>query len=137
MPNQNLVIIAGHITRDPELRFTTNGAALVQFGIAVNKKFTKDGEKKEIVTFVDCKAWREHAEYIGDNFRKGDGITVTGELTTEAWDDKATGAKRSKTLVLVSSAAICPKAEKGEEGTPRQPSTTNPPTPEEKDDVPF
>lgn len=137
MPNLNLVIIAGHITRDPELRYTTGGAALTKFGIGVNKEWIKDGEKKKSVTFVDCKAWDVTAHYISQGFRKGDGITITGELTTESWDDKATGAKRTKTLVLVSSAAIYPKAEKGEERPPRQASTTTAQPPEDDQSIPF
>lgn len=137
MPNLNLVILAGQLSREPELRHVgAGGVALVQFGIATNKEFEKDGEKKKVATFVDCKAWAAEAEAIARTFKKGDGITITGELTTESWDDKQTGAKRYKTLVLVNSAAPYHKRG-GSTATPR-PATTTPAQPAtDPDDVPF
>lgn len=140
MPNLNLVILAGHLIRDPELRYVGNGHALVQFGVATNKEFEKNGEKKKVATFVDCKAWGSEAEAIAESFKKGDGITITGELTTESWEDKQTGAKRHKTLVLVNSAAMYHKRSDGA-ATPR-PAPAAAPTgdvsaPPPEGDVPF
>lgn len=105
MPNQNCVILAGHLARDPEIRFLNSGNAVVQFSIATNKEYEKNGEKKSIATFVECKAWGSVAERISDGFKKGDGITITGELTCESWEDKTTGQKRSRMLVTALSAA--------------------------------
>jgi single-strand DNA-binding protein len=98
----NVVILKGNITRDPELKYTPNGIAVLDIGIAVNKTWTTEaGEKKEKVTFVDCRAWRGTAETVAKHFTKGKPILIQGELAQEEWEDKETGKKRRKTLILI------------------------------------
>lgn len=58
MPSYNRVTLIGNLTRDPEMRYTPKGTAVAQFGLAMNRKWTSEnGEKKETVTFVDCKCF--------------------------------------------------------------------------------
>ncbi len=96
----NVVVLAGNLTRDPDLRYTTSGTAVCKMGLAVNEVYkTKDGEKKEDVTFVDVEAWARQAETCGKYLAKGSGVIVEGNLKLSTWLDKDTGAKRSRHFV--------------------------------------
>lgn len=102
MPNYNSVTLIGTLTRDPEVKFLPTGKAVAGFALAINSTWKTDsGEKREDVTFVECEAWGRTAEIIGEHFKKGHPIFVTGRLKQDAWDDKTTGQKRSKTKVVV------------------------------------
>ena len=104
MASFNKVILAGNLTRDPELRYTPKGTAIAKFGIAINRKWTgEDGQKREEVTFVDVDAFGKQAELIGQYFRKGSPILVEGRLKLDQWDDKQTGQKRSRLGVTLES----------------------------------
>lgn len=102
--NLNQVMLAGNLTRDPELRYIASNTAVCGFGIAINRKW-KDasGQAKEETTFVDCEAWAKTAEVINQYMKKGSSIFVMGRLRLEQWDDKESGAKRSKMKVVVES----------------------------------
>ena len=140
MASFNKVILAGNLTRDPELRYTPKGTAVAKLGLAVNRSWTTEtGEKREEATFVDVDAFGKQAETIAKFLRKGRSILVEGRLRMETWDDKATGAKRSKLGVVLESfsfldsgnrdaAAPTPAA-----SAPAAPSGDAPP----EDDVPF
>lgn len=100
--NFNKVIIAGNLTRDPELTYTRGGTAIANFALAVNRKWKDEsGESKEEVSFIDCAAFKGTAESVAQYKKKGDCILVEGRLRQETWDDKTTGAKRSKLKVMV------------------------------------
>ena len=102
MANFNKVILAGNLTRDPELRFTPKGMAICKFSLAINRAWTNEaGEKKEEVTFIDLDAFGRQAETIAQYLKKGAGIMVEGRLRLDQWDDKQTGRKRSKLGVVV------------------------------------
>lgn len=97
VPDLNQVIIAGRITRDPELKYTSGGQAYCKVSVA-NSRFYKDkrGERAETVTFVDATVWGPSAEYVGKNIRKGRAVLVEARLQTDEWEDKQTGQRRSK-----------------------------------------
>lgn len=102
--NYNKTLLAGNLTKDPELKFTAKGSAIANFTIAHNRKWRTDaGEDKEEVSFIDCVAFGKTAENIAKFFKKGSAIFVEGRLKQESWDDKATGQKRSKLVVTVES----------------------------------
>ena len=104
MPNLNMVMLMGNLTRDPEIKYTPKGTAIANFGIAVNRTYTPEGgEKREEVTFIDLEAWGRTAEVIGEYFKKGRPIYVEGRLKLDQWDDKTTGKKMSKLRVVVDS----------------------------------
>ena len=97
MPDINKVSLAGRLTRDPELQYLPNGTPLCKLGLAVSRKYkTKSGEQREETLFINVTAWRGTAEYCGNNMRKGMPILVEGNLTSDEWEDKNTGQKRSK-----------------------------------------
>ena len=98
MPAFNKVILMGNLTRDPEIKFLTSGTPVTNFGIAVSEKYTKDGEQKESVCFVEVEAWDKQAETIDEYFEKGDPIFIEGALKFEQWEDEDL-KKRSKLKV--------------------------------------
>ena len=152
MANFNKVILAGNLTRDPELRYTPNGKAIAKFGLAINRNWTTDtGEKKEEVTFVDIDSFGRQAEVISQYLKKGRPVLVEGRLKLDQWDDKQSGQKRSRLGVVLESFSFLDSGRGGDGGpaetprsrpapTPAAAATTasadEPPAPSE-DDVPF
>lgn len=100
MQSYNHVCLMGNLTRDPELKYTGNGDAVANLGMALNHKYkNKNGELKEDVTFVDVEAWGSTAENCNKYLQKGSRAFIVGRLKTDEWEDKETGAKRSKLRV--------------------------------------
>ena len=97
----NHVAIGGNLTRDPEIMYLPSGTAIANFSIANNRKYKVNGEKHEEVSFIDCTAFGKTAETISEYLSKGSGVIVEGRLKTDSWEDKNTGAKRSKLKVIV------------------------------------
>lgn len=121
--NYNRVTIGGHITRDPELRYTPKGAAIAGFGLAINRNWTDEaGNKKEEVTFVDVSAFGKTAENIAKFFKKGRPILLDGRLKFEQWDDKKSGAKMSKLKVVCDHFYFCDS--KSTEAAPAAPAAS-------------
>ena len=156
MANFNKVILAGNLTRDPELRYTPKGTAVAKLGLAINRSWTTEtGEKREEATFVDVDAFGKQAEVISQYLRKGRSLLVEGRLRLETWDDKQTGAKRSKLGVVLESfsfldsgnregagggapqagAAPAPRPQRPAPSAPAPASQDGPPP--DDDDVPF
>ena len=95
-------IITGNLTRDPELRTTSNGKNVCSFAVAVNRVYRDaNGDQKEEVSYIDCSAWGALAETISKYARRGSGVLVSGRLHQSSWDDKTTGSKRSRIEVVV------------------------------------
>lgn len=94
-------IIAGNLTRDPELRSTNSGNNVCSFSVAVNRTFrSNDGENKEDVSFIDCSAWGKLGETIAQYAKKGSGVLISGRLNQRSWEDKS-GNKRSNVEIVV------------------------------------
>ena len=153
MPNFNKVILAGNLTRDPELRYTPKGVAIAKLGLAINRNWTTEtGEKKEETTFVDVDAFGRQAEVIGQYLKKGRPILIKGRLRLDQWDDKQTGQKRSRLGVVLEGFSFLDSgrgegAPAPEPSAPRAtaaaaappPASAHEPEPQsaEEDDVPF
>ena len=100
MPDINKVMLAGRLTRDPELQYIPSGTALCKMGLAVSRKYkTKTGEMREDTLFVDVTTWGASAEYCGEHMRKGAPVLVEGRLQLDQWESKE-GEKRSKLRVV-------------------------------------
>jgi len=96
MPDINMVMEAGRLTRDPELQFIANGTALCKLGLAVSRKYkTKEGSPKEETLFVNVTVWGKSAEWVNGHIKKGYPVMVQGRLTSNEWEDKTTGQKRT------------------------------------------
>src|SRR2546427_6655726 len=154
MANFNKVILAGNLTRDPELRYTPKGTAIAKIGLAINRTWKNEtGETKEEVTFVDVDAFGRTAEIIAQYLKKGRPILMEGRLRYQTWDDKQTNQKRSKLGVVLEgfqfldsgradsgapSDAPRPRAAAVPAGTAPTPEPLEPEAPpHEEDDVPF
>jgi len=104
MANFNKVILAGNLTRDPELRYTPKGTAIAQITLALNRKWkTETGEMREEVSFIDVDAFGRQAEVIGQYLKKGRPFLVEGRLKQDTWEDKNTKQKQSKVKVVLES----------------------------------
>src|SRR5919199_5745447 len=97
MAQDNQVVIVGNLTRDPELRYTPNGSALVKFGVAVSRRIRDEsGQWKDVETsFLDVTAWRTLAENVAESLTQGSRVVVVGRLRTNTWETPE-GDKRSK-----------------------------------------
>ena len=101
MANFNKVLLIGRLTRDPQLSYLPSQTAVVDFGLAVNRRWTgRDGEKKEETCFVDCTAFGRQAENINKYMRKGRQLFVEGRLNFSSWTTQD-GTKRSRLKVTV------------------------------------
>lgn len=101
MASFNKVILMGNLTRDPELRVTTSGLSICKLSLATNRVFqTKDGERREEVTYVDIDAFGRQAETISKYMSKGRPILVEGRLKLDSWETPQ-GDKRSKLAVVL------------------------------------
>lgn len=97
----NKVTLIGNLTRDPELRYTPSGAAVVTFGVATNRQWTTDsGEKKEDVEFHKIVAWNKLAEICQQLLTKGRKVYVEGRLQTRAWQAQD-GSQKSTTEIVI------------------------------------
>lgn len=107
--NLNKVILAGHLTRDPELKQTPSGIAVTSSSIAINRRVQPKGENgtqgQQQADFIEIVAWRGTAEFISKYFRKGSAICITGALQTRVWTDQ-NGQKRYATEVVVDEASF-------------------------------
>jgi len=84
----------GNLTRDPELRYTPTGQAVVKFGIAVNRFYVnRNGEKIEQTDFFNVNAWRSVAVNVAESLTTGARVLVTGRLQSRNWETED-GAKR-------------------------------------------
>ena|SRR6516165_5844549 len=99
--NLNKVMIAGNLTRDPELRYTPKGTAVAELGLAINRVFSDDqGVKKEDATFVDVTLWGRTAEIARQYLHKGSPVFIEGRLQLDTWEGKESGQKRSRLRVV-------------------------------------
>lgn len=89
------VYAIGNLTRDPEMRYTPSGKAVTEFSIASNEGY---GDKRT-TEYLDCQAWDKLAESVAEHLRKGRMVFIEGRYTTEHWDDKTTGQKRTKVRI--------------------------------------
>ena len=147
MANFNKVILAGNLTRDPELRYTPKGTAIAKIGLAINRKWKSEtGEMKEETTFVDVDAFGKTAETIGQYLKKGRPILVEGRLRYQTWDDKQSGQKKSKLGVVMENFQFMDSGGGRGDGAsaPSRPAAATPAPeapdaepPHEGDDVPF
>lgn len=101
MSSYNKVILMGHLTRDPQLSYLPSKTAAVDIGLAVNHKYKgNDGQVKEKVCFIDCRAFGKQAETINQYLGKGRSVLVEGRLEFDQWESQD-GSKRSKHRVFI------------------------------------
>ncbi len=131
MASFNKVLLMGNLTRDPELRFTSNGSALAKFGLAVNRKYKAGEEWKEEVCFVDITVWGKQAENCAEYLSKGRPVFIEGRLQFSSWETDD-GQKRNKLEVVANTVQFLGQSGGGKPGM--QPDMEDAPV---KDDIPF
>ncbi len=91
----NNVQIVGNVTRDPELRYTPSGASVTNFSIAWNRRYERNGQQVEEVSFFDVVCWGTLADNVAASISKGVRVIVEGRLDQRSWETPQ-GEKRSK-----------------------------------------
>ena len=101
----NKVMLMGRLTRDVEVRATPSGQEVAVFSLAINRTYFVGGdgarEKREETTFVDCEMWGRRTQPLATYTSKGSPLFVEGRLKQDTWEDRQTGQKRSKVVVVV------------------------------------
>jgi single-strand DNA-binding protein len=139
MAGFNKVMLMGNLTRDPQLSYTPNQTAVVDFGLATNRRWTgQDGSQREETCFVDCRAFGRQAENINKYLAKGRAVFVEGRLTFETWTAQD-GSKRSRHRVTVENFQFLPGSQAGgsernQAGPAREPDGQ---PQKNEDDIPF
>jgi single-strand DNA-binding protein len=139
----NKVILMGRLTRDPEVRYTTTNNTLVaSFSIAVNRRFSKQGEERQ-ADFINIVAWDKTGEFCSKYFKKGMQVAVVGRIQTRNYDDKD-GKKVYVTEVVAEETYFADSKREGESnpfGGAEAPFNANATpsdfTPVTDDDLPF
>jgi single-strand DNA-binding protein len=142
MASFNKVLLLGNLTRDPQLSYLPSQTAVVEFGLAITRKYYgQDKQLKEEVCFVDCRAFSKLAENINKFCKKGNPLFVEGRLTFDSWTAQD-GSKRSKHRVTVENMQLLGSPNRGgapagaaDGGPADEPSTNENGAPH--DDIPF
>jgi single-strand DNA-binding protein len=100
MAVDNNVTISGNLVADPELRYTNNGAPIASLRMAVNRRWSKDGEWEEETSYFDVTAWSQLAENCAETLTKGMRVNVSGRLEEQRWEDKESGDPRRKVVII-------------------------------------
>ena len=140
----NRAIISGNLTRDPELRSTASGTAVLGFSVAVNdrRKNPQTGEWEDYPNFIDCTMFGPRAESVSRYLSKGSKVTVEGKLRWSQWE-KEDGSKRSKVEVVVDEIEFLSRSEAASPDSPSNvpPQDQTPPQTQPRglydEDIPF
>jgi single-strand DNA-binding protein len=122
----NKVILAGRLTKDPELRYTTNNTPVCSFTLAVDRRFKQENGPQ--ADFIPIIAWQKTGEFCSKYFSKGRKIIVAGRIETRTWDDNE-GKKHYVTEVIAEEVdfADSKKDDNGSSALPSDPPATEPP----------
>lgn len=113
MAGLNKVMLIGNLGKDPEMRYTANGAAVTSFSLAVSRTYTgNDGERKEETEWFDITTWNKQAELVSQFLSKGRKAYVEGRLHTRSYEDKE-GIKRYRTEVIADRVLFLDSAQGG------------------------
>ena len=120
----NKVELIGRLTKDAELKATSNEVAFCNFTLAVDRRF-KDASGQRQTDFINCTAWRQTASFIAGHFKKGDRVAICGSIQTRTYDDN--GTKRMAVEVIADEAEFVdsnnsPKVEARTESEPKEDS---------------
>ena len=116
MASYNRVLLMGNLTRDPVLKFVSNGNPVCEFGLAVNRRYRRqDGEMQEEVCFVDVSVWGRQAESCNQYLHKGSGAFIEGRLQYDSWQTPE-GQKRNRLRVVAERVQFLPKGQGGGRG---------------------
>lgn len=135
--NFNKIILAGNLTRDPELTVLPSGTPICKLGMAVNRKWkTQDGKSRDEVLFVDLTAFGKTAETLNQYMTKGKPILVEGRLKFDQWEGKD-GGKRSKHSIVIDNFQFVPDGHSRDEQPSNGDGVSDAELPPTGKDIPF
>lgn len=108
MAGFNKIILLGNITREIEMRYTPNGTAVANFGLAVNRRYRRDDEWQDEVCYIDIVVFGRQAENVGEYLSKGSLAMIEGRLQWRSWETED-GQKRSKHEVIANNVQFMPR----------------------------
>ncbi len=111
----NSVLIDGNLTRDPEVRTTSKGTKVCNFGLASNRYYEVEEEKVQEVSFFDIESWSKLGEACANNLTKGRGVRVIGRLKQDRWQNDE-GQNRSRVKIVAEHIVFKPRIKRGDEG---------------------
>ena len=111
----NRIVLVGNLTKPIELRYTQSGAAIGSTGIAVTRKYTLNGEKREETCFIDITFFGKQAEIANQYLSKGSKLLIEGRLKFDQWTDN-NGQNRSKHSIAVESIEMLGDAKQNNQG---------------------
>lgn len=131
----NSVAISGNLTRDPDMRVTSSGLAIMDLGVAVNdrRKNQQTGEWEDVPNFVDCVLMGRRAEALSPHLSKGMKVAIDGRLRYSSWEKD--GQRRSKLEVIVDEIEFMSKRQDGQRQ--QQPTRQQGRQDPYDDDIPF
>ena len=109
MSSFNSVTLLGNLTADPQIRYTPSGAKVANYSLAVNRRYKQGDDWKTYTSFFDIVSFGRDADNVEKYVFKGDALLVSGMLDQQRWDDKETGAKRSKVVVMTKTITFMPR----------------------------
>jgi single-strand DNA-binding protein len=141
----NKVILLGRLGKDPDLRYTPSGAAVVSFSLATDLTWKdQDGNQKQQTEWHRVVAWRKLAEIVGNYLKKGSLVYIEGRLQTRSWTDQNNVTRYTTEVIADNLTMVGPKMDRTGEAVdvpppaddfvPGEPEGT--PAPSE-DDLPF
>lgn len=131
----NKCIFIGNLTKDPELTETPNGVKVARFTIAVSRRFANaDGER--VTDFINCVAWRNQGENLAKYCKKGDKISVVGELQNRSYEAQD-GSKRHITEIITDEVEFINTKKNGENSGENKPKKPTLQACDDDSDIPF
>jgi single-strand DNA-binding protein len=128
MASLNRVLLIGNLTRSPELRHTSNGIAVADMRLAVNRQYTsQSGEKRSEATFLTVVVWGKQAEASAQHLSKGSAVFIEGRIQIREWDGKD-GQKRTATEIIADTVQFL---------SPRKAEDADDPRPASDSEAPF
>lgn len=115
MAQMNQVYLRGNLTRDPEKRFLPSGSSVVNFGLAVNRRYRSGDDWREDTCFVDIVVFGRQGDWVMESCTKGSPVLVEGRLSFSSWEAQD-GTRRSKHEVVAYNVHFIARREEGGQG---------------------
>lgn len=135
MPNINRVTIAGHLGKDPEVKYTQSGTAVASLSVATTERWKdrSSGDNQERTEWHKVTAWAQKAEYVGKYAKKGHAVLVEGKIQTRKWQDRDGNDRYTTEIVASEIHILTPKGGGGSANA----QSSQPEAEDFGDDVPF
>jgi single-strand DNA-binding protein len=134
----NRVILIGRLGKDPEIKYTPSGVALAKFSLATDESYNDaEGNLQNQTEWHNIVVWKKQAEIAVQYLKKGTLVFLEGRIKTRSWDDPQGGKKYMTEIIASRFVMLSSKSEGVENLKPLPVVPTQPPAPEEEEDLPF